>query len=275
MAVKETPKRLTPKAKTLRELYLKSGNRCAFPACEEQLLNNEGVFVAQVCHIEAAEPGGERFNEKQTNEERRQASNLMLMCYPHHKITNNISEYLAPRMQEIKKAHEEKFADVAKAITVAIKDNAAEATPMYAKTLNKMNDLFKWGLSVEDLRVCIVETEELINRLARLPVPARQLFEVIVSRAKVRSHISGLVVSSSEIKQATELGLDTLKGFYSTLDEHGFTIDAGTNDFEVQVIGVRSLNSGWVFWQDIKDFCKIQNIPLRQVIVNLDFSVLD
>jgi hypothetical protein len=53
-------KRKAPDKDTLRELYLKSGNQCAFPACTRVMLNKDGVFVGQICHIEAAEEGGER-----------------------------------------------------------------------------------------------------------------------------------------------------------------------------------------------------------------------
>jgi hypothetical protein len=54
-------KRLMPLPDTLRELYLKCGNECAFPDCHRIMINSDGVFVGQVCHIEAAAPGGERF----------------------------------------------------------------------------------------------------------------------------------------------------------------------------------------------------------------------
>jgi hypothetical protein len=49
------------------------------------MLNIEGTFIGQICHIEAAEEGGERFNLNTTNEQRRSAVNLMLMCYEHHR----------------------------------------------------------------------------------------------------------------------------------------------------------------------------------------------
>jgi hypothetical protein len=39
-----------------------------------------GVFIGQLCHIEAAEEGGQRFNERMTNEERRAFENLLLLC---------------------------------------------------------------------------------------------------------------------------------------------------------------------------------------------------
>ena len=63
----EVVKRLAPRGETLRELFLKSGNLCAFPGCASLMMNAEGVFVGQVCHIEAAEVGGERFNPSMTN----------------------------------------------------------------------------------------------------------------------------------------------------------------------------------------------------------------
>src|ERR1039458_9948296 len=42
----EIAKRLEPKKEVLRELFLKSGNLCAFPGCERLMLNIEGVFYA-------------------------------------------------------------------------------------------------------------------------------------------------------------------------------------------------------------------------------------
>lgn len=88
----EIPKRLAPTTKTLRELFAKSGNQCAFPDCEHPLIDEDHNFVANVCHIEDALPGG-RFNNKMTDEERRSYENLILFCYQHHKKTDNILKY--------------------------------------------------------------------------------------------------------------------------------------------------------------------------------------
>jgi hypothetical protein len=107
--MRETPKRLKPRFETLRELLLKSGNLCAFPGCDSLLMDAAGLFIGQFCHIEAAEPGGERFNPSMTNEERRSASNLMLMCYAHHRQTNDVAEYTVPYLKQIKSAHERRF----------------------------------------------------------------------------------------------------------------------------------------------------------------------
>lgn len=49
----EDVKRLAPKQEVLRELYIKSGNECAFPGCHNVLVDENGKFVGEVCHIEA------------------------------------------------------------------------------------------------------------------------------------------------------------------------------------------------------------------------------
>ncbi len=109
-------KRKSPDKDTLRELYLKSGNQCAFPDCTRVMLNKDGIFVSQICHIEAAEDGGERFNPAMSDEERAAFPNLMLMCYEHHVITNDVDMYPVPVLQAMKAEHEAKFTDPAQAI---------------------------------------------------------------------------------------------------------------------------------------------------------------
>lgn len=89
----EKAKRLEPTIEVKGELYLRSGNQCAFPGCCNTMINEQGQFIGQICHIEAAEEGGERFNPNMTNEERRSADNLMLMCYAHHVVTDDFVKY--------------------------------------------------------------------------------------------------------------------------------------------------------------------------------------
>ncbi len=105
----EIPKRLAPRLETFRELCLKSGNLCAYPGCGALMMNEEGLFIGQLYHIEAAEPDGERFNPEMTNEQRRSAANLMLMCYPHHRETNNVAKYSVADLKKMKAAHERRF----------------------------------------------------------------------------------------------------------------------------------------------------------------------
>lgn len=98
--------RLTPTQSTLRSLFARSGNQCAYPGCDHELIDSDSRFVAQVCHIEAAERGGERYNPRQTDEARRHSDNLILLCYRHHVVTNDIKRYSVAKLRQIKLNHE-------------------------------------------------------------------------------------------------------------------------------------------------------------------------
>lgn len=101
----EEPARLTPTEKTLKILFLKSGNQCAYPNCERPMYKNE-ILIGQICHIEDAKPGG-RWNKSRSNEENRQEENLVLMCYEHHRETDNVEKYDTECMKRIKTTHEQ------------------------------------------------------------------------------------------------------------------------------------------------------------------------
>jgi hypothetical protein len=59
--------------------------------------------------LASAEPGGERFDRGLTNEQRREARNLLLLCHDHHVVTNDETEYSVQRLRDMKQAHEERF----------------------------------------------------------------------------------------------------------------------------------------------------------------------
>ncbi|MDF4518514.1 hypothetical protein P3485_22275 [Vibrio parahaemolyticus] len=101
--------RLAPKADTLRALFARSGNQCAFPGCTQSVVNSKNKFIAQVCHIEAASEGGERFNTASNDEYRRSYDNLVIFCYPHHIETDDTDEYTTECLRKIKLDHEQQF----------------------------------------------------------------------------------------------------------------------------------------------------------------------
>ena len=138
---KEVAKRLEPTKETLRELFLKSGNLCAFPGCSRLIMDQDGVFVGQICHIEAAEEGGERFNKDSNNEERRQFKNLLLMCYEHHQDTNDVVKYSVARMVEIKKKHETKVSDFIEKTLFDVSDQTKLNEPQKTLDCSRLNNL--------------------------------------------------------------------------------------------------------------------------------------
>jgi hypothetical protein len=102
--------RLDIKESTLKKLFALSGNRCAFPDCTQAVVNEDGDLIAEVCHIEAANEGGQRWNSNQSDEDRRGFENLLILCPTHHAVTDNEAVYPVERMRGMKREHEQRFA---------------------------------------------------------------------------------------------------------------------------------------------------------------------
>lgn len=101
--------RKPPTLSTVKKLFSLSGNNCANPYCNKFLVEQD-VILGEICHIEAAEENGPRFNKESDDEYRRSFSNLLLLCESCHKIIDTkIDEYTSPTLIQWKKNHEEKF----------------------------------------------------------------------------------------------------------------------------------------------------------------------
>lgn len=94
-----------------RALFAKTGNQCAFPGCTHHLIDEDNDFVAQVCHIEAASNGGERYNPDMTDEDRKAIDNLIVLCHEHHIKTNYMELYPVDALQKMKADHESLWAE--------------------------------------------------------------------------------------------------------------------------------------------------------------------
>ncbi len=101
--------RLKPKESVIKRLFALSGNQCAYPGCKEHIVDELGTVIGEICHIEAAEIGGERYNHSSNDEHRRSFENLILMCSNHHKKTNNVQTYSTPKLIQYKSEHESYF----------------------------------------------------------------------------------------------------------------------------------------------------------------------
>lgn len=93
----------------LKLLLARSGNQCAFSDCLHPLFDDNNTFIAQLCHIEAVSPKGQRYNPNKTDEEINSYENLLFLCYRHHKVTDNVDLYPVNKLKEIKANHEAKF----------------------------------------------------------------------------------------------------------------------------------------------------------------------
>jgi hypothetical protein len=106
--------RRAPNVKTLRLLYTLSGNECAFPNCDHPIFDQDGLYVAELCHIEAESQGGPRYNPSQDGNKRNGFDNLVFMCHRHHREIDNKPIYSVETLKEIKNNHEARFSESGK-----------------------------------------------------------------------------------------------------------------------------------------------------------------
>jgi len=97
-----------PTEKTVKRLFALSRNRCALPQCETNIINPKtGTVTGDISHIRAHNPGGPRFDAKQTAEERHSFENLMLLCTVCHRVVDDRPDiYTVDLLSEMKEMHE-------------------------------------------------------------------------------------------------------------------------------------------------------------------------
>lgn len=96
-----------PTLTTIKRLFALAGNRCAFPDCSAPLVEESGTVTGEICHIRSASPGGQRFDETQSENERYGAANLFLLCPRHHKIIDSEPRrYSASVLEAMKRKRE-------------------------------------------------------------------------------------------------------------------------------------------------------------------------
>lgn len=280
----EKVKRLAPKGDTLRHLFLKSGNLCAFPGCGHLMMNSEGVFIGQVCHIEAADEGGERFNPSMSNEDRRAVSNLMLMCYAHHQTTNDVTRYTVEKLQQMKKDHENRFSRPDRAILESLTDWTERDVPTQVSNLKRLDQVLGWDLEDEQLGDCVKDLNDHVAVLRTVPLKLRRYLGAITKRAvkmadsrAVEETCSAVLILASDIGGSLNLADDTIADLTSQLGCYGLAdIDSIETEMgDRPAIRIRHLKSGWPLWPDIVAFCDKANEPLEAFTDDLDFGRLD
>lgn len=275
--------RLKPTQHTLRRLYLTSGNLCAFPECNRIMLNAHGTFVGQVAHIEAAEEGGPRYNVAMTDEDRRHISNLMLMCYEHHReVDLNVGKFDPDTLRFYKKTHERQFSQGGRLISVALRDRTKAEDITYPKTLARLEQVLDWKMTDDQRQSRIAELTDYIEHFRKTPFELRRFFGAVVERWRTMRR-SGVVekdaIQVSDICHAFDLTTEDVWENVWSLDDYGI---AGPwemwhfNPWRMRHgIKIFRTGNGWPIWEDLANFAWRELIPLHAFAEDLDFARLD
>jgi hypothetical protein len=98
-------------------LAIASGGYCAFPGCDQYLVEpgsdqDNTSFLGQAAHIIGDSRQGPRGRSSMSDEDRDKYTNLILLCGVHHKVIDDQPRtYSIPVLQQMKHDHEERMRD--------------------------------------------------------------------------------------------------------------------------------------------------------------------
>ncbi len=282
----QKPKRLTPRPEVLRELYLLSGNQCAMTGCNNVIIDDKGTVIGQVCHIEAAMPNGPRFNEKQTNDQRRALSNLVLICANHHlqiDSKKHEADWPLPRVKRLKAEHEAKFKAIPGSLeqrfNSQFKDSTDALDPTDPGEFRKLEKLLpECKVYDEEESKRAEQIKEFLERAGRVPQTEREFMLGVIKRAiKLDASNDGEVsVHVDDIISALSVSQYKLKQLGAALERLGVgdVTDVGTprgDEWHARVWNP----SDFLTWFDLSAFCDKSGNSLDEFVIHLKFGLLD
>jgi len=248
------------------------------------MMNADGVFIGQVCHIEGAEEGGERFNSSMTNEDRRAVSNVMLMCYEHHQVTNDVDRFTVEILRGYKRDHESRFSRPDRAILERLTDWTRLDEPTQVQNLKRLNRVVPANLNEEELRGSAQLVNSLVTRLRVVPVDVRRFVGAVASRMYLMRKTN---VVRSRILEDDEILASDLKGAFRVGDAAifqraqelsayslGGITEMYIGEMEHPAVFLRRIE-GWPFWLELAEFCEKAPETMDAFTVDLDFGRLD
>lgn len=276
-------KRLKPRTDTLRELYIFSGNMCAMTDCKQVLIDEDGTWIGEVAHIHAASDGGPRANTSLSQEERREAKNLILLCRKCHKIIDdNVEQYPAEKLFQIKEEHEGPYR---KGLEQAkFKDCMDEYTPKWPDSLGA------WGImrSDEEFKDARESLRKVADRLSKVPTDTRDFlakclkrsserrpsarnpeFEVLATEIKDSLSKGGIRISNNEIRKHVQILEKYDFAYYEEID------DSVTGHMEMIVLKDEAnvLSTALSITKDEQAVTSEgRPVTLETILVRLDFS---
>lgn len=153
-------------------LWGRSGNRCAFPGCNQELHQADetsSTVIGQECHIEAQSEDGPRFNPALSEKQIDSFENLILMCPIHHRIIDeNPEKYTVAALKKMKAGHEDR-------VRRALEDKS-EFDDLYYMSIvdyiDMMMEFERWDIWTSymlsaDGPMCTMEKDEDIEEVSR------------------------------------------------------------------------------------------------------------
>lgn len=140
------------------------------------------------------------------------------------------------------------------------------------KSLKNINKVLNWNNNEEELKGTLSSVMQFYEQLKNINVPSRRFLASILELAEpTDGFFSHMIVPIQEVKNGLSLDNHEISAQMSILEKYklGY-IDGG--EWPVQIIITAS---DWPLLENIKDYCKKEGIDLKEIIVHLQFSLLD
>jgi hypothetical protein len=271
---KKTVERIDPTPSTVKKLFAYSGNQCAVPDCQEQLVDASGAMLGKVAHICAAEKGGPRFDVDMSNEDRRAFENLLLVCGKHHDIIDhqpNVTTYTVEVLRKYKADHEDRFKRAELQLIAQITDTTQARLPTYPETLKRFGEVFDVTDSMNlDEEVAGLTT--FIDRLKELPLEERA-FAIKLAERMRRRDVDDL--PAEDVVGAFNLGKTRLRQHMTLLEHHLLGDITEGHGYQQYIVRLWDRDPGGNPWIEMLEFCEKTGITIDSLLYDLNFAQYD
>lgn len=231
---------------TLKKLYGRAGNRCAFPGCDVELLPADSdTNLSEICHIEDANPNvfrPDRYNPNMSDDERRDYKNLILLCRNHHKATDDPECHSADELRKMKRDHEDFIREQ------TVKSNSIAKHPSLLGKVVKILGKERFFTEDGDLKLIapdpeakiaynsIVRFRYLIEGLRIYQGKLNKIYEEIEKEGTSTKDVLLLNIHSIYLKEKSKYrGLQAIKANSDTIIEEIFNVLSARVDTQLGV----------------------------------------
>lgn len=278
----EERKRLPAVTNTNRELYLYSGNQCAFPNCKEVLLKPNGTWNCQAAHIYGVERGAARGEHDLSNEQLRVPSNLVLMCPNHHTEIDNKaleSTYTVEFVQQMKADHEARFRTALVSLD-RIMDSTVGTVVRRPQNLCALEG-FCDNMTEDEKRENGAMAAPFVDALAKQPPALRDVITLVLVHGHPAptfrwSGVTPVAAPVTKIEAVAQISPNDLHGRVKALENDGLlAIEEDEGCYYLVLVDPTAKPIGWDLFAAIQGLAGGDRAVIERVVDHLDFTALD
>ncbi|RZD84765.1 hypothetical protein [Streptomyces albidoflavus] len=271
-----TKNRRTPLPDVARQLFVFSGNECAWgdPNCTTRLVTAEDGWVGEIAHIIGAEPTSARHEEWDGKDvdDLRHFSNLILLCKVHARNIddkNSRGEFTVEHLRAVKERHEAPYRYGLEQLEAEFRDAVAGNLVIPATTMRRY---FRWeGVDLEPAEEAEVLAliSKLADRVCTLTRQARQVLALVIKEDEPNCQLieRRLTADSTTLISICEE--------LARIEAAELYVDQWGEDLPRVLLRGGAVSEIPEMWGQLRMFAESEGIDLNDIFVNLDFSLLD